>query len=122
MGLARSFRFNDDTVNDRFIASMKKAKVKHQVDDRGVVHYSAADEELVENEVIKSIRDRQFRTWQVLTCPKDWIKRYRTYMTEHHISFVEELSDNQVWFLIARRHRPHSWKLKEVERKARLVG
>ena len=58
-----------------------------------------------------SIRDKVFPSWQVLTCPKDWIERYRDYMNRHGIPFKEELSDGELWFLIPRKYRPHAWKL-----------
>ena len=32
-------------------------------------------------------------------------------MGKHGIPFSEELSNNQLWFLIPGKHRPHLWKL-----------
>ncbi len=111
MDLPRSFRFADDELNDRLIALLKKSEIRHLVGKDGILHYSAGDEELVENDMISSIRNQVFPSWQVLSCPKDWTERYRQYMTQHHIPFTEELTDNQLCFLIPRKYRPHSWKM-----------
>jgi hypothetical protein len=76
------------------------------------------DTELVENELIASVRDVVFFPWQIISCPKDWTQRYKNYMRKHGIPYVEELIDNQLCFLIPRAFRPHSWKLgKEPSRK-----
>jgi hypothetical protein len=75
----------------------------------------------VENDVICSIRDEVFPSWQVLTCPHDWKARYRTYMKRHGVPFVEELSNGEVWFLIPRKYRPHAWRLDELVSKDRFA-
>ena|SRR5437868_10534623 len=113
MGFTRSFKFLDDDLNRRLIGLLKSAGVKHAVDKAGVVSYSPTDEEVVENDLICSIRDQVFSSWQILTCPNGWIARYKRYMNEHGIPFSEELSNKEVWFLIPRKHRPHSWKLED---------
>ncbi len=113
MKQAYSFKFVDETLNRRLLALLNRAGVKHTVDKGGAVHYSPDDEGVVENDLISSIRDQVFSSWQVLTCPVDWIQRYREYMTKHGVPFREELSNNQLWFLIPRKYRPHSWKLED---------
>jgi hypothetical protein len=111
MGYTHSFRFVDDGLNQRLIALMKKAQVSHVVDKAGVLHYSPDDEEVVENDLICSIRDQVFSSWQIVTCPNDWIGQYKRYMSKHRIPYSEELSNDQVWFLIPRKYRPHAWRL-----------
>lgn len=106
-----SFRFVDDDLNLRLIALIKRSGVAHAVGKNGVVRYPARSEDVVENELICSVRDAVFPSWQVLSCPSQWVDRYKSYMTRRHVPFVEELGDNQLWFLIPRRYRPHSWKL-----------
>jgi len=113
MALKRSFRFVDDDLNRRLIVLLKKRKVGHSVDRNGVIHYSPDDAAFVGNDLIGSIRGDVFSAWQVLTCPEDWIRRYRDYMTQHEIPFTEEISNGQLWFLLPRKHRPHAWKLEE---------
>ena len=122
MALTNSFKFLQGSRNNRFIANLKKAKIRHTVDNRGNVHYAAEDEEVVEDNIISSIRSEVFSSWQILCCPKDWARAYRDYMTARHIPFAEELIDNQPCFLIPRKYRPHSWKLKDLTRQADLVG
>ena len=121
MALTHSFKFMKDARNNRFIASLKKAKIRHTVDNRGIVRYAPADEEFVEDNIISSIRDQVFSSWQILCCPKDWAQAYRDYMLARGVPFAEELIDNELCFLIPRRYRPHSWKVKEPKRLAALV-
>ena len=121
MGKSNSFKFLDDDLNRQLIALLKKAKVKHDVGKDGVVHYSSLDDEVVENDLICSIRDKVFPSWQVLTCPRDWIARYKKYMSRHEIPFHEELSNGELWFLLPRKYRPHLWKLDRPMKAERLA-
>ena len=116
-----SFRFVDDDLNLRLITLLKRSGIRHVVGKNGVVRYSPQSEDVVENELICSIRDALFPSWQVLSCPGQWAERYKSYMTRHRVPFVEELIDNQLCFLIPRRYRPHSWKLQDRV-KARSAG
>ena len=111
MGKTHSFKFQDHDLNERFLRLLDKAAVDHSIDEDGLVHYSADDEALVENDLVSSVRAGVFPSWQILTCPRDCRGRYRAYMSRHHIPFREEWSNGELWFLIPRRHRPHSWKL-----------
>jgi uncharacterized protein len=106
-----SFKFMDNNLNKRLLSLLKGAKVHHIVDKDGVVRYSPQDEEVVGNELIGSLRNKVFPAWQLLSCPPDWIERYRCYMARHGIEFKEELINRQLCFLLPRKHRPHSWKL-----------
>jgi hypothetical protein len=117
MGKRQSFRFLDKELNLKLIGLVKKANIDHAIDKEGVIHYSADDEEVVGNDLICSIRDKTLPSWQVLTCPSDWIERYRDYMSRHNIPFREELSNGELWFLIPRKCRPHSWKLERPTKK-----
>jgi hypothetical protein len=108
-----SFRFVNDKLNQRFVALINKAGIDHTVDRDGCVHYSPKDEEVVGNDLICSLRNDVFSSWQILSCPKDWVERYKQYMDLHHVPFSVELINEQVSFLIPRRYRPHSWKLQE---------
>lgn len=104
------FRFVDSALNRLFIARVKKSLIAHFIDENCVVHYPQESEAVMENDIITSVRNRVFPRWQVLTCPPDWVERYRHYMTTHGIPFREELSNNELWFLIPRECRPHQWK------------
>jgi len=109
-----SFKFMDDNLNQRVLSLFKKAKVKHVVDHDGVIHYSPADEETVGNELLCAIRKKVFPVWQLLSCPTDWTERYKRYMIQHGVPFREELFNDQLGFLLPRKHRPHSWDLEEA--------
>ena len=113
MGKSCSFRFLDEALNQQLLTLLRKGKIKHEVDKKGLIHYSPEDEELVENDFICSIRDRVFPSWQVLTCPREWITRYKSYMNSRGIPFQEEMSNEELWFLLPRKYRPHQWKLED---------
>jgi len=119
VGKTHSFKFLDPSLNRELADTLKKHHIDHSIDENGVVHYSTDDDEVVENDVICSIRDKTFRSWQVLTCPSDWVARYRDYMNCHGIPFREELSNGEAWFLIPRKYRPHTWRLEGPLKKKR---
>ncbi len=106
-----SFRFSDEKLNRRLISLLQRHGVRHSVGKNGAVRYAPEDTELVENELIASIRDKVFSSWQIISCPKDCAEHYRNYITKHGVPYVEELIDDQLCFLIPRTYRPHSWKL-----------
>ena len=108
-----SFKFVDDALNNRLRVLLQKAGIRHTVEKNGSVRYCSADEDLVENDLLSSIRNEVFPSWQVLTCPRGWAARYKQYMTARDIPFKEEVANNKVWFLIPGNYRPHSWKLPE---------
>jgi len=106
-----SFKFLDDDLNQQLMILLRNSTIKYEVSKDGVVRYSSEDIEIVENDLICSIRDEVFTSWQVLTCPPDWTDRYRIYMDQHQIPFHEELSNGELWFLLPRRFRPQRWEL-----------
>jgi len=75
-----SFKFMNDKLNLRLIGLLKKANIDYFVDRDGVIRYSSRDEEVVGNELIRRVRNEVFPRWQLLSCPKDWIERYKQYM------------------------------------------
>src|SRR5436190_16749815 len=117
-----SFRFADEHLNRRLIALLKQNRIPHRIDKDGVIHYSANDELAVENDLISSIRDDVFPTWQVLSFPKEWADTYRRYMNEHAIPFKEELMRGELWLLLPRKYRPHQWKLDEPVSATTVLG
>jgi hypothetical protein len=121
MDKKHSFKFLDNDLNQKLVGLFKKSKIDHSIDKDGAVHYSLNDEEIVENDLIRSIRDKVFPSWQVLTCPNGWTTRYKEYMSRHDIPFRIELSNGELWFLIPRKYRPHSWKLDGSTKKEHLA-
>lgn len=116
-----SFRFLDDELNQRLLDLVRKSDVQHRIDKHGTVHYTEREEQFLENDLICMVRDQVFASWQILCCPKDWTDRYRTYMIQHAIPFREELSDDEVCFLLPRNVRPHSWKLPATTRRKKAA-
>jgi hypothetical protein len=101
----------NDKLNLRLIGLLKKANIDYVVDRDGAIRYSCQDEAVVGNELIRRIRNEVFSPWQLLSCPKEWIERYKQYMRQKHVEFSEELINSQLCFLLPRKYRPHSWKL-----------
>ena len=116
-----SFKFLNDGLNRRLVGLLNVAGIDHTLDEHGVVHYPARAREVVENDLIGSIRDQIYPSWQLLTCPREWIDGYRDYMCRHDVPNVLEQSDGELWFLIPRKYRPHSWKLAAPVQQGRLV-
>src|SRR5438876_277242 len=108
---SNSFKFLDDDLHQQLRALLKKGQIKHDVGKDGMIYYSPADEEVVGNDFICSIRDKFFSSWQLQTCPSNWIVSYKKYMSHHGIPFQEELSNGELCFLLPRKYRPHRWKL-----------
>lgn len=121
MGDMSCFRFLDDRLNKMLIARLSESGIRHSVQKDGTIKYSAEHDSVVENEFISSVRNEAFPSWQVLTCPPEWICSYKRYMLDGSIPYFEELSNGELWFLIPRKFRPQTWKLRvptEAERVA----
>ena len=48
---------------------------------------------------------------QILSCPEDWVDRYRAYMVKRKIPFRRRKIGGVVCFILSRKYRPHAWKL-----------
>jgi hypothetical protein len=107
----RTFKFLDSDLNRQLHRLLHRKEIDHFIDKEGIVYYSSNDREVFDNDLVSPIRDKVFPAWQTLTCPTDWIPRYKEYMGRHGVPFQEELSNGVLWFLIPRKYRPHSWKL-----------
>ena len=118
MAMTYSFKFVDDVFNRRLIELLTRNRLEHFVGKDGFIRYSPQDVERMENELIRSVRDGVFPSWQIISCPKDWAERYKAYMIQHKVPFAEELIDTQLCFLIPRAYRPHSWRLEGKNKSA----
>jgi hypothetical protein len=110
MPLSRNFRFLNDRLNSLFIQLLLGSGLRVSVDDNGVVYFDHANEEAVED-ILAKIRDSRFDSWQVLSCPSDWVNKYRQEMKRRKVPFIEELNDGQVEFLLPQNYEPHDWKI-----------
>lgn len=108
MPLSRNFRFLNDRLNTLFINLMLGNGITMAWDENGVIYFNESDEEVVED-ILAKIRSSQFSSWQVLSCPSDWVNKYRYEMKRRHVPFVEELNDGQVEFLVSCDQEPHDW-------------
>src|SRR4051794_40200216 len=103
--LDRSFRFVDGHLQDDLLALVRGSDVLHSVEEDRTLRYASADAEMVENELICSVRDRLFPQWGVFTLEGDETPRpkvtaaYRAYMSQHAIPFAEEIHDGFTGFL-----------------------
>ena len=105
-----SFRFQDERLNDQLAELLKQRRIKFTRDQRGNILYNSDLEEVVENEVINSIRTKIFPFWKLLSAPDDWLERYQKYMKINNIHFVIEYSDDELNFLIPGNLNPHRWR------------
>jgi hypothetical protein len=117
-----TFKFIDENLNRKLLASLKRASVSHQVTKDGTICFSPDDEEIVENELLKAIRDHVYDHWQILSCPKTSTDAYKAYMVQNEVPFVEELSNGELGFLLPRKYRPHNWKLTNERRRVQIAG
>jgi len=122
MKTSRSIRFSNLDLNEKLIRLLKKRRVEHRADEDGVLDYSATDIDLVENELICTIRSQIFPSWQILTCPPDSTEIYRNYMTAHDVPFVEECINGDRWYLIPSKYRPHTWKLTSKNKAPKVLA
>jgi len=106
-----AFQFLDADLQQQFIEELEKRAIVHRVGHAGEVRFGQDVQQTIENELMCEIRDRVFASWQIVTCPEADVAAYRAFMSKHDIRFQEEISDGERWFLIPRKHRPHSWKI-----------
>jgi hypothetical protein len=113
-----SFRFVDDELNQKLIDRATSSGIPHEIGPDGTLRFSAENDEVIEERVIRPVREEVFPRWQMLSCPPEWAGRYRQYMRHNRLPFQEERIDNEISFLIPRDLDPHRWNL-EMARTAR---
>ena len=79
-------------------------------DENGLIYFDPKDEEAIED-ILARVRNAQFNTWQILSCPSDWVNKYRYEMKRRQVPYFEELNDGQVEFLLPGDQEPHDWEL-----------
>ena len=47
---------------------------------------------------------------QALSCPRDWVKRYKAYMEKHNIPYRREKIGGIMCFVFPKKYRPHAWR------------
>src|SRR4051794_34915749 len=99
-----TFQFLNPVHNHRLVALLRESRIPHQVDEDGRVRYAPEHAEAVGNDVISSVRDAIFPSWQVLSFPADWTERYRQYLHENQIPYEPERANGQLRFLIPGHH------------------
>jgi hypothetical protein len=118
MEFDHSFRFVDGERQRRLLDLVAVSRVRHRVAGDGTLHYSSSDETIVGNELIDSLRDELFPEWAIFTVESDLsapddeeTAKYRAYMQEHSIPFIEEIHGRERWFLISSEHDSFEWKV-----------
>jgi hypothetical protein len=115
--LDRSFRFVDGGLQADLLARVRSSGALHAVDADGTLRYASLEAELVENELICSVREQVFPDWHLFTLEGDETPRprtmalYRAYMVEHGIPFAEEVADGSVWFLLPQGYDSFEWDI-----------
>ena len=117
MGSERSFKFADERLQQELLDLVRASAVPHTVDPDGTLGYAFAGDVFVGNELICSIRDKVFPEWHVFTLEGDELHRprttarYRAYMRERGVPFVEEVDDGFTWFLIPEGYDSFEWDI-----------
>jgi hypothetical protein len=106
----RWFKFADKHLNEQLLSLVKKSAVPSGIERDGRILYRSEDEEAFED-LLAEVRDSVFSRWQVLSCPEDWVQKYRSALEDRGIEFQEELNNGAVEFLIPEECRPHRWKM-----------
>jgi hypothetical protein len=106
----RRFKFYDLELQQRLLSLMEAAGVKLSVDADGVVRFSSHDEHAFDDAAV-DVRNSVFPQypWHVCQCELDEVPKYIDYMNRHGIPHVQELNDNEPWFLLERRYDPEQW-------------
>jgi hypothetical protein len=119
--LERSFRFVNGDLQADLLALVQRNGVRYSVDGDGTLRYASTDAEVVENELICSIRDCLFPMWSIFTLEGDETPRpnvtaaYRAYMSQHSIPFAEEVADGFTWFLVPDGVDSFEWGIQDLE-------
>lgn len=113
MPLPRNFRFLNDRLNSILISTLIVSDIQVNWDENSVIYFDEKDEEAIEG-ILAKIRTAQFPTWQVLSCPVDWVNQYRQEMKRRQVPYLEELNDGQIEFLLPGNCEPHDWKFASV--------
>lgn len=116
MDTSQSFKFLDSQLNRRLLDILKKRRDAFVVDAGGAVRMSPENEIVLHNEILPDLRAEKFASWQLITCPEDWIESYKEYMATNAVPFTEEIENGDLWFMIPGSYKPHSWKIKEPTR------
>jgi hypothetical protein len=110
-----SFRFADDKLQKELVVSIGELRRPFRLGKDATVYYPRKAEADFENELICPIRDKVFRNWQLLFCPQSAVNAYRTYMRRRGIPYQEEITNDEVAFLLPKTVRPHAWKVSSPE-------
>ena len=122
MTLNRSFLFVDKGLQEHLLALVRASGVPHAIEADGTLLYASADEHVIENELICSIRDQVFPEWGVFTLEGDEMPRpqttarYRAHMKQYGIPFVEEVVDGFVWFLVSQDQDCFEWRVPDSDK------
>jgi hypothetical protein len=118
MDFDRNFRFIDQRLQQEVLTRIARTGVAHEIGEDGMLHYASVDAEVVENDLICSIRDTVFPAWSIFTVEGCGLApdpletgKYRDYMRTHHIPFVEEVHDTERWFLIPDPYDSFAWNV-----------
>lgn len=48
---------------------------------------------------------------KLLSCPEDWLDKYRNYMNKHKVPYEEVIDGKEICFIIPSKYRPHAWRI-----------
>jgi hypothetical protein len=105
------FCFLRDDLQQKLVALVAAMGLQYRIED-GFLCTSEKDQLVVED-IRSAVRTSVFDEWHLWRggAGKDpaLYQRYRAYMTEHSIQFVEENDNGSRWFLLSRQDDPYGW-------------
>jgi hypothetical protein len=105
------FRFLRDDLQQKLVALVAAMGLEYRIED-GCLCTSERDKYVVED-LRSAVRTSVFDDWHLWRggAAKDpsLYDRYRAYMAEHGIRYVEEDDNGSRWFLLGKQDDPYEW-------------
>ena len=111
-------RFHDDAMQQKLVAATAALGIEHWVED-GYLCIHERDDEVVSC-LREAVRCTLFPDWHQWRggAAKDpaLYERYREYMAEHGVRYVEEEEYGGRWFLLSKSDDPYTWGVEKFVR------
>src|SRR5438067_272615 len=105
------FRFLRDDLQQKLIALVAAMGLSYRIEDEYLC--TAEKDQYVVEDLRSAVRTSVFEEWHLWrggsAKEPSLYDRYRAYMAEHGISYVEEDDNGSRWFLLARESNPYEW-------------
>lgn len=105
------FKFLNEKLQKKLISLLrKKAKNKFKILPSLYIEYDEKDVDLIENQLICSVRVSVFPNWQIVTASNNSFA-FQMELQKRKVSFELEIKNFDIRFLINKKYKPHAWKI-----------